>query len=107
VPHDLRCRAATLFWSAKESALKALRQGLRVDTRDVAVTLADGVEGAGDGWNRLQVKYVNGRKLGGWWREEHRMVHTIVAAARLLPPVLLKTAAAGMWLRRELEYRQA
>jgi 4'-phosphopantetheinyl transferase len=30
-------RLATLIWSAKESALKALRQGLRLDTRSVVV----------------------------------------------------------------------
>ena len=31
----------TLLWSAKESALKALRAGLRLDTRRVIVTLVD------------------------------------------------------------------
>lgn len=34
---DERALTACLIWSAKESALKALRQGLREDTRSVAV----------------------------------------------------------------------
>ena len=33
--------AANLIWSAKESALKVLRTGLRADTRSVEVTIAD------------------------------------------------------------------
>ena len=33
-----RSRLVTLLWSAKESALKALREGLRLDTRSVTVS---------------------------------------------------------------------
>lgn len=37
-----RDEAVTLLWSAKESALKAIREGLREDTREVEVTLPEG-----------------------------------------------------------------
>ena len=36
-----RSRLLTLLWSAKESALKALHEGLRQDTRSVTVTLLE------------------------------------------------------------------
>src|ERR1022692_2932165 len=36
-----RARILALLWSAKESALKALREGLRLDTRSVIVHLSD------------------------------------------------------------------
>jgi 4'-phosphopantetheinyl transferase len=39
-PEQDRHWLATLVWSAKESALKALRQGLRLDTRSVLVDVA-------------------------------------------------------------------
>lgn len=50
-----RRRAIALVWSAKESALKAMRVGLRVDTRSVSVTHADkSISRAG--WNSLRVR---------------------------------------------------
>ncbi|GIH97023.1 4'-phosphopantetheinyl transferase family protein [Planobispora siamensis] len=47
---------ANLLWSAKESALKVLRTGLRRDTRSVEVVLADGREG---GWSPLTVRVLD------------------------------------------------
>jgi hypothetical protein len=38
-PHE-RAVLATLIWSAEEAALPALREGLRLDTREVEVTPA-------------------------------------------------------------------
>jgi 4'-phosphopantetheinyl transferase len=38
-PADRRAEVATLIWCAKESALKSLRVGLRVDTRSIEVSL--------------------------------------------------------------------
>lgn len=62
-PAQARDVAVTLVWSAKESALKALREGLRLDTRGVEVTW----------WNdgRLLVRHAPGGTLlrGLWWRE--------------------------------------
>jgi 4'-phosphopantetheinyl transferase len=61
----------TLLWSAKESALKALRQGLRADTRSVAVHLTAPPE--------LTVECEDGRLLKGYWQIEDRWVRTVVA----------------------------
>jgi 4'-phosphopantetheinyl transferase len=58
---------ANLMWSAKESALKVLRTGLRRDTRSVEVTFAEPMppEGA---WSRFQVTAAEGGVFEGWWR---------------------------------------
>lgn len=47
---DERDMAANLVWSAKESALKVLRTGLRRDTRTLEVTVA---APRADGWVEL------------------------------------------------------
>ena len=68
----------TLLWSAKESALKALREGLRLDTRSVAATV--GGEPPADGWCPLSVRHGDsGRIFRGWWRRDGGCVLTIVA----------------------------
>jgi 4'-phosphopantetheinyl transferase len=78
-----------LLWSAKESALKALRQGLRLDTREVEVVLG---ARALSGWRSLRVRYGE-RSLGGWWRLAGGHVLTVVAEpAPTAPPALLSSA---------------
>jgi 4'-phosphopantetheinyl transferase len=77
-----RHEAANLIWSAKESALKVLRTGLRRDTRDVAVRVAP----AGpDGWGRLAIAVAgpgpSDGALPGWWRREGAFVLTVAGAA--------------------------
>jgi 4'-phosphopantetheinyl transferase len=70
---------ATLLWSAKESALKALREGLRMDTREVEVSLPEG-EGS-NGWSPLTVRRLaTGEVFEGWWRREGELVMTVAAA---------------------------
>ncbi len=59
--HDL---LANLIWSAKESALKVLREGLRLDTRSVEVKLVDEPEGD---WRSLHVTTTAGDRFPGWW----------------------------------------
>ena len=68
----------TLVWSAKESMLKALRTGLRLDTRWVAV---DQPAAAGPGrWRPLTVRHpATGRAAHGWWRHDAGRVLTMVA----------------------------
>ncbi len=80
--HDVM---VTLIWSAKESALKAIRAGLRRDTRTVVV---DAVGGAGvDGWRSLGVRDDEaGTRLEGWWRVDGRFVISIAGASMPVPP---------------------
>lgn len=80
---DLR---ANLIWSAKESAAKALREGLRLDTRVLDVQLEPGP--AQGGWSPLRVATPAGA-LRGWWRVEGALVLTAVCGAALRPPVRL------------------
>ena len=74
-----RDRRVALTWSAKESALKMLRVGLRRDTRSVEVEL-DEPEALGAGWHRLSATISpENRRLLGWWRQEHDVVLTVVS----------------------------
>lgn len=71
-----RPRVSTLIWSAKESALKALHTGLRLDTRSLIVSAG---ESAGD-WHPLQVrKEDDGQIFVGWWQEFEGFVRTMVS----------------------------
>lgn len=78
----------TLLWSAKESALKALHEGLRLDTRSVTV---DTNLGAPDlsGWSPLRAHQVDGPTFYGWWRTTGCMVYTIVANPIPASPICL------------------
>lgn len=95
-PVPKRALLATLIWSAKESALKALGEGLRLDTRSVTVTLAttspavplpDGI------WNALHVVSRGGTTFHGWWREGGPIVRTLVADPAPHLPVKMKAVA--------------
>jgi 4'-phosphopantetheinyl transferase len=96
-----RSALVTLLWSAKESALKALRVGLRADTRSVRVetlhALSQWFENAaalmseaGDPiesgtlmpgtWRPLRVHCADEAVFRGWWQRANDIVRTIVAA---------------------------
>jgi 4'-phosphopantetheinyl transferase len=83
-----RPRLVTLLWSAKESALKALREGLRLDTRSVEVSPINGAFNL-NGWSPLQVCYADGRSFHGWWQQRDRIVRTLVANPAPDSPILL------------------
>ena len=83
-----RPRLVTLFWSAKESALKALREGLRLDTRSVAVSPINGAFNL-NGWSPLQVRCADGRSFHGWWQQGPGIVRTLVANPPPDSPILL------------------
>jgi 4'-phosphopantetheinyl transferase len=82
---------STLLWSAKESALKALRAGLRLDTRYVVVS-ANVSSREFAGWRRLQVRYTNGQIFHGWWQQSGALVRTVVADPVSPPPIWLGRA---------------
>jgi 4'-phosphopantetheinyl transferase len=84
----------TLMWSAKESVLKVLREGLRRDTRSIAVDVDfENGENGDDNWNRFTARCANGaQSFEGWWRSADRHVYT-VAAGR--PPTASPGCARG------------
>jgi len=72
---------ANLVWSAKESALKALGEGLRKDTRSVAVEVG-GAEGpAVEGWRPLKVVAPAEQVFAGWWLLVGDFAWTVVTDA--------------------------
>jgi 4'-phosphopantetheinyl transferase len=81
-----RDAAANLIWSAKESALKVLRTGLRRDTRTLEVTWAGP---GGDGWGALTVRACEGTVFPGWWRRDGRFLLTVAAESTAPPPIAL------------------
>ncbi len=80
---EARHRFTALVWSAKEAALKALRTGLRLDTR--AVEVAGFGQPGEDGWGKVQfASQLNELKdARGWWRVEGARLITLAA---LVPP---------------------
>ena len=76
----------TLLWSAKESALKALRVGLRLETTAVEVKPERAAPhwrmGHQDGsidWSRLLIRCIGEQILCGWWRSANDIVRTVVS----------------------------
>ena len=96
-PEQERPGVVTLIWSAKESALKALREGLRIDTRSLAVMLPDrGHSSDPPTWQPLQVAYSGGEVFQGWWQISEGLVRTLVAfpaPVMPLPPKLIALSA--------------
>ena len=81
--HD-RDLMANLMWSAKESALKVLRVGLRRDTRSVEVALEDRTV---SGWGALRVRDAQSDAVfPGWWRCFGEFVLTVAASDPIGPP---------------------
>ncbi len=79
--------AANLVWSAKESALKVLRTGLRRPTRTVEVEFDDA---PGGGWQPLVVHDAHGPSMPGWWVRHDEFVLTVAAAVPTAPPTSLE-----------------
>jgi 4'-phosphopantetheinyl transferase len=104
MPEAERVGLLTLLWSAKESALKALRVGLRADTRSVAVSLLDSLsEDVGHPavgllaefqgrWSPLRAVCDSGRVFQGWWRQAGSLMYTTVADPPPSLPIQLETA---------------
>ena len=91
-PSQDRLRLVTVLWSAKESALKALRHGLRLDTRNVAVTLLSPVDSGVSCWYPLLVRSAAGEVLHGWWQSTERLVRTLAAHPAPAAPLPLQAA---------------
>ena len=96
VGQDNRDWFAALLWSAKESALKALQIGLRLDTRCLTVKLNSSLETLIDtslsgprNWLPLEIRCTNERTLHGWWQLNGVFVRTVVAVHAPAPPIRL------------------
>lgn len=76
---EARDALAALTWSAKESALKVLRDGLRRDTREVVAALGAAVDAAG--WGRVTARVEGRGSLAGFYRRDGDRVITLVASA--------------------------
>jgi 4'-phosphopantetheinyl transferase len=90
---DERSRAIALLWSAKESLLKALRTGLRADTRSAMIESVES-HSAGNGngagrWAAIRARTASGQPFHGWWREADGLVRTLIGPPGTLPPVAL------------------
>jgi 4'-phosphopantetheinyl transferase len=107
---------ANLVWSAKESALKAMRTGLRQDTRSVEVRFPAGGAPAGSGpaaggpagsagaapagggapagWLPLAVRLTGGPELPGWWLRCGAFLLTVAGAGLAAPPVSIEDPPA-------------
>ncbi len=75
----------TRIWSAKESTLKALRTGLRADTRSVEV-IDDSERAAGD-WRIARTIVENAGEFGCLWRRDGDFVLSIATRDRVRAPI--------------------
>ena len=99
---------SALLWSGKESALKALCVGLRLDTRSLTVTRIEATPSrnedehscldtatlalrpnSSNSWRPLRVACFDGRVFHGWWQQTGNLLRTLVAAPPPVAPVLL------------------
>jgi 4'-phosphopantetheinyl transferase len=81
----------SLIWSAKESALKALRTGLRASPRSARVRLHPGMPI--DGWRPLLVE-CDGACFSGWWQRDGQRLLTLVASPEPEAPLGIGLSSA-------------
>ena len=91
-----RFQLLALLWSGKESALKTLRTGLRLDTRSVVVAPMESSFSV-NGWSPLEVRCREGQVFHGWWQCGETLLRTLVADQPPPPPILLEV---GDYFRR-------
>jgi len=100
VPAAARDAAITLLWSAKESALKALREGLRLDTRSLEILAFNEPQFQPDrppvpslvppsDWRQIQVRCSDGQFFDGWWQRAGSCIRTLVASPSPSRPMRL------------------
>jgi len=87
-----RPRLLALLWSGKESALKALQEGLRLNTRSVIVSPGRAAFDLHD-WSPMEVRHIDRRIFHGWWQHADGTVRTLVAAPPPNPPIRLRIPA--------------
>lgn len=101
--HDVM---ANLIWSAKESALKVLRTGLRRDTRTVDVAIEPVGADVRGSWLPFTVSVDDGAPQWGWWIRYGDFLLTVAAAIEVPlpesltePPTLASAKPTHRWMR--------
>jgi phosphopantetheinyl transferase len=97
-PADDRSWLLALLWSAKESALKALHEGLRLDTRLVSVSLGNFKPSLSDGhdnWYPLQARCPNDQTFAGWWQHTGAFLRTVIVSPPSAQPISLNSLLNG------------
>jgi 4'-phosphopantetheinyl transferase len=109
-----RLRLLALLWSGKESALKAMGEGLRLDTREVIVSfpvrpsfqtgnqesnvqrvcVPVRTSSLRSSWSPLQVRHADGQIFQGWWNETGNLLRTVLASPAPEPPIVLAQECA-------------
>jgi 4'-phosphopantetheinyl transferase len=100
----------SLLWSAKESALKALGEGLRLDARSLTAKLCGSGNDNGcsenacspttnlfhhNCWNRVEVRRMNAHILNGWWNLAGAVLRTVIADPAPAPPTLIPSVSVA------------
>lgn len=90
-PPEHRRRLANLIWSAKESALKALRLGLRLDTRQVHISGISPDFSNPAQWQPFTIHTPIQPALHwqGWWQTRRDYLLTLAACCPSSDPVIL------------------
>lgn len=93
-PSAERDRLVALLWSAKESALKAIREGLRLDTRSIVAEPS--FDDCSAGWHRLVCRAPH-TTFRGWWQDDGSMVRTLIASPQsVASPILHKAVLRAL-----------
>ncbi len=95
-PEPRRMHLANVMWSAKESALKALQEGLRLDTRSVVVTLDQRRSHVQNGWSPLQVTAAGTATFHGWYQIGVEFARTLVGSPQPEAPIMLAVPVRAM-----------
>jgi len=98
--HD---RLVALLWSGKESALKAMRVGLRVDTR--CITVQPGEAHLVGRWTPLITISTAAERFHGWWRQAQSWVQTVVANPAPKPPIQMRILSPNQQIRPNSQKR--
>lgn len=87
---EQRAWAGSLTWSAKEAVLKALGQGLRMDTRAVEVLRI--AKDQVDGWGEIELRVANmeNESWFGFWRNQGQHVLTMAVRGAKIRPELIQ-----------------
>lgn len=97
-----RSALVTLLWSGKESVLKALHTGLRLDTRTVVVE-PQSFFCLAEGWHPLRAHYLdNDESFLGWWKIANDFVRTMVSSPQSSEPGELQTVNCHTGRRDEI-----